>query len=364
MPFDLLEDSHLPAVSRFNQRLAAGGSQERFGPGPSPFSNYSESGQSAMDVKKFILRDESGEMRAGYYLKSQPYQLGGDVVEIGNLQLPIAEGIVDRRYAALGIAIVSDALQRNPWLYSLGLGGTDQPYPRLLRALKWDCQPVPFFFRIVKPFRFARRIKTLRERPLRRLLLDLAAFTGLGWAAVKARDLLTTRPAGDSPGCEDTWHFDSSVDQLWEKARRGYGFTAVRSAGILNFLYRAETFHRLLLRRGSDLIGWAVCLDTSFEQHKQFGNLRVGTVVDCFAAPERELEVLTAATGFLTKGVSSWLCPINLTANGPRPWIGWGTCGGPRIFSWRGPPNWGTDARRREWILRIFTSTAETATVP
>ncbi|MCY2991359.1 MAG: hypothetical protein NTY19_26320 [Planctomycetota bacterium] len=61
-----------------------------------------------------MVLDRQGEMRAGYYLKHQRYRLSGTEQELGNLGLPISEGIVSSEYAAFGLALVQDALQRNP----------------------------------------------------------------------------------------------------------------------------------------------------------------------------------------------------------------------------------------------------------
>ncbi len=65
------------------------------------------------------------------------------------------------------------------------MGGTDLAVARFLKAAGWQMFPVPFFFSIVRPFRFLRNIVHLRRSWPRRLVLDAAAFSGAGWAAVK-----------------------------------------------------------------------------------------------------------------------------------------------------------------------------------
>jgi hypothetical protein len=44
------------------------------------------------------------------------------------------------------------------------------------------------------------------------------------------------------------------------------------------------------------VLGWAVCLDTAMRGHKQFGELRVATIVDGMADPEDAGVVLAAVT--------------------------------------------------------------------
>ncbi len=61
----------------------------------------------------------------------------------------------------------------------------------------------------------------------------------------------------------------------------------------------SELFLRYKVARGSAVLGWLVLLDTSMRQNKYFGNLRVGSIVDCLALPEHAFEVTHAATRLL-----------------------------------------------------------------
>ena len=46
-------------------------------------------------------------------------------------------------------------------------------------------------------------------------------------------------------------------------------------------------------------MGWAVLLKTKMKRHRQFGNMRVGTIADCFAVPGCESTVTCAARDHL-----------------------------------------------------------------
>src|SRR5262249_48545091 len=123
--------------------------------------------------------------------------LGDRIQEVGNFQLPLSEGIVDRRYATVGVTLPHQALALQPALYSLGMGSVTRPLPRMLGRLKWTVEEVPFFFRVMHGGNFVRNIRTLRTSPRRRALLDalgasgLAALGALGWrAAARALFLL------------------------------------------------------------------------------------------------------------------------------------------------------------------------------
>ena len=77
---------------------------------------------------------------------------------------------------------------------------------------------------------------------------------------------------------------------------------AIRDRKNLEALYGGNAFPGLnLLRMTGDRknIGWASVLDTAMSGHRQFGNLRVGTIVDGCCAPDDAPAVIRAATSFL-----------------------------------------------------------------
>ena len=281
-------------VARFNGRMGAGTFSVRFPTGPDLFDD--PSGASGVSLDRFIALDPEGEMRAGYLLKHQLFKLGGALEEVGNLQAPMSEGVLNHAYAAYGSSIVLDAVRRAPRVYTLGMGGADQPYPRLLAALKWRLVPVPFFFKVLAPFRFCRRIRFLRRRWALRLGMDLLAFSGLGPLGFRLLNLASRTPAAE-PGfsVEPVARFAPWADPLWSRASGGYALAAVRDAKVLDFLYRDDRFLRFRVSREGRAVGWAVCLATRFEDHRQFGDLKVGSLVDCLAEPGAEARVVAAA---------------------------------------------------------------------
>ena len=60
-------------------------------------------------------------------------------------------------------------------------------------------------------------------------------------------------------------------------------YIAKRDAATLDCLYPPSDPRFIRIRTDH---GWAVLLDTPMSAHKQFGDLRVGTIVDCLAPPE------------------------------------------------------------------------------
>ena len=145
----------------------------------------------------YVAADAEGSVRGGYLLKYQEFRIGDQTLSIGDFQLPVSEGFVNRAYMPLA-RLLRNAERRMPLLYSLGMGPLSEPLPRLLAASGWRVTPVPFFFRIVHPVPFLRNSVYLRRNVLLRRLLDVLAFFGLGLGGRQAR--LRRRRAGPPPG--------------------------------------------------------------------------------------------------------------------------------------------------------------------
>jgi hypothetical protein len=278
------------AVREFNQRLLNGGA-----PADQQFPETPDPGW--MPCMELYLVVEGSMVRGGYILRRQSFSVAGATLAAAHYRLPLSEGIVNRSYAMLGLRMVRDALSRERRLYALGMGGWDKPLPAMLRRLGWSTCAVPFFFKVLHPGRFLRHIEALRTSPLRRVALDAAACTGASWVAMKTLALFTPLarrlpvcPVDLAPG------FAPWADEVWERSRRAYGLVAERDAATLERLYPASDRRFLRVRVAG---GWAVVLDTQMQGHKQFGDMRVGTIVDCLAPPECVGAAIRAAAGLL-----------------------------------------------------------------
>jgi hypothetical protein len=158
---------------------------------------------------------------------------------------------------------------------------------------------------VIHPFRFLREIVFLRRQRYRQMMLDLLAFSGLGYIAIKSFQSLkrlTQRAAVDLTS-EEVENFGLWTDELWKRAKGPYAMIAVRDAAILNTLYPSsnERFRRIKVLRGKEAIGWAVVLNTKMENHKYFGRMLVGSVVDCLAVEGAEHYVVAMATRYLQR---------------------------------------------------------------
>jgi hypothetical protein len=295
---------HEPAVTEFNQRLRLAGEDENM-----VFYSSAQPRWLARTVESCIHNDffvavDDGIVRGGYALKTQEFFFpDGQIRSIGYYHHPLSEGIVNKAHAIVGTMLLRDAMQRAPLLYCLGMDGYDHPLPQMLVRLGWAHCLVPFFFRIVNPSRFLRNMQTLRSSPSRKFLLDLAAYSGAGWAGSKLFQGYRALGAPRSPTveCCEVANFETadaaeSLQSLWEQARQTCSFTAMRNAEALRTLYPPELTHltRLVVKRNGSAIGWAVVGER--RKDAKYGNMRVGSVVDCFALPAELFSVVRCAT--------------------------------------------------------------------
>lgn len=297
-------DAMTPAVVEFNGRLRAGGARMQFPVSPVPAWLPKIAGRTLYEEYYLALEAES-IVRGGYILKYQDFWVSGRDERVTNLQLPISEGIVERAYSQVGVQLLLDALKRQPLLYCLGMGGYEEQLPRLLKAAGWSMFLVPFFFRVVHPNAFLRNITLLRRSSVRCAALDALALSGLGWLGIRTVQTVTSRrvPAVAADLADE---FGDWADELWESHKDRYGMTAVRNGEVLRILYPKSDprFLRLKITERGRLIGWAVVLDTQLSDHKQFGNMRLGSIVDAFASPDDSAKVIRAARTFLaSRGV-------------------------------------------------------------
>ncbi|MBI4559141.1 MAG: hypothetical protein HY706_16270 [Candidatus Hydrogenedentes bacterium] len=293
-------DEHVAAVREFNRRLREGG--VAFAMPELPVPDWLPMLADRRIFQEYYVLLEDTVVRGGYVLKHQDFFLSGEVLSIADYRMPISEGVVDKAYNLVGVQLLTDALKRQPVMYGLGMGGFDQPIAKMLKAMGWTMFAVPFFFWVNHPFRFLRNIVALRKSAMRRFLLDLLAVSGLGWLGIKLLHWFRREKWHESWAWETLPQFGSWADELWEACKNQHPLAAVRDAATLNILYPPEKkeFIKLKVSSGDRVVGWAVLLNTPMIGHKQFGNMRVGTVVDCLALSNHKPKVVFAAVECLT----------------------------------------------------------------
>jgi hypothetical protein len=290
------------AVQAFNARLGAGGATEEHHQAPEhPTPEWLAKIDGTRLYQEFYVATQGHAVRGAFALKHQDFSFFGATRTMAQFRQPLSEAIVNRSFAAVGFRLLRDALKRQPLLYSLGIGSFEDPFARFLSAAKWRLHGVPFLFKITQPGRFLRLAPVLRRSPVLAAASSLAAVSGLGWVGIKASQLRSRWTPNESFESADFSDFGPWADELWEESKRSYAFSAVRDSAVLKRLYPSSSsrFIRIRVKHDSAAVGWAILLDTSMRNNRYFGNLRVGSIVDCLARPAHEHAVIAAATRML-----------------------------------------------------------------
>jgi hypothetical protein len=208
----------------------------------------------------------------------------------------ITEGVVDRRYATIGPALLRAALARQPRQMVLGPIGTEAPMAKLLIAHRWSHQEVPVLALPLRSARVVRELRRLSRYP--KLQIAAGAAAALGLTSVLDLGLTGLRyfrqPRDLS--VDEVDRFESWSDAVWDAARPSYGALTRRDGAALDCLFRPgdPRLVRLKISRGSRLLGWVALTVRDYSDDPDFGNLHTGVLADCLAPPAEAAAVIAA----------------------------------------------------------------------
>lgn len=291
----------VPAIRAFNERLDHGRAGFQFPETPRALGAPREDG--APVWHELFVASDGAHIRAGFALKREllSTQPSGELIEIGNYQIPVSEGVVDKRFATLGIRLLQEAMARQSRLYCLGMGSFTRPLPRLLRRFSWTVEEVPFRFLILRAARFLSNIEFLRSSRTKQLLIDIAKWTGAGTLGVLAWRAWSSLRAPAFPRhftSLEIKDFGAEADALYRRVSPMYGAIINRTATALNARFPPidERLIRMVARIGEEDIGWVVVSHSECRSHKQFGNMRLGCIVDGLCDPKHAGLMVRLAT--------------------------------------------------------------------
>lgn len=301
------------AVADFNRRM-----RERKAPTSFLLSEEllrEEDSPSSIRRHQFLAFD-SDHVRGGVIELDQPGWLNGEPVRALNFQSPLSEGIADSKHASVGLQIVRFMQHRSPAVYIVGMGSTTNPLPRLLKAAGWSLKDIPFLYRVHSANAFLRELQPLRSTRAKRMAADLARWTGIGALGLAVKYRSRVKTVG-TLRVQQTW--GDWADELWSRARPNCSFAVNRDRRSLEWMYpsgdpRTRIF---LVEKGTDPVGWGVCFDTRMKENRYFGNMRVGSILDCVAAPGHEAETATLVDRQL--GLDG--CDLTLINHSHADWV-------------------------------------------
>src|SRR6185503_19502091 len=176
----------IPDVKDLNSRLTAGGAPPEFRFFEHPVSKCLPRISGRKIYEEYFVMLQDGVARGGYVFKHQEFSFNGQIRSVGLQHWTISEGMINKAYSAVALQMLRYVLREQPLLYGLGMGGFDAgPLPKILKALGWSLCSLPFRFKVNHPQRFLMEIRALRKNAGQRMLMDLAALSGVGGLAVR-----------------------------------------------------------------------------------------------------------------------------------------------------------------------------------
>jgi hypothetical protein len=252
----------------------------------------------------YLAVDELGEVHGGFVLKPQDWLVRGAPRIVTDWQGPVSEGSVDSRYATLALRLMREMTKLYPAIYSWGHGGSDQPVVRMLEKMKWPMHSTPLCMLVLKPYRFARLNSFLRRTRAQRLAMDAFALSGIGPLVLRFVHWARRFTSGKrfEAHAYPFERFEDWADSLWESCKGKYSALAVRHSVAMNRLTPESGWPpvtRLRIEKDRTIVGWALVMNTEMRGDARFGDLHVGSLVDCFSDPLHAGEVVSAATNYL-----------------------------------------------------------------
>ena len=177
------------------------------------------------------------------------------------------------------------------------MGGYSEALPKLLKGMNWNLQIIPFFFKVCHPRTFLNNIRYLKKTKLKSFIIMLIANSGLGWLCLKfifLVDSLFHIRFKKEPYIvvEEIEVFDQDLSSVWENAKQYNSFIAVRNCNYLKMLYSDKKFIKLKFFDNNKIVGWSISLCTKLDDHKQFGHMKLGSIVDCLSLKGYEKSII------------------------------------------------------------------------
>lgn len=292
-------ESDLPAVSRFNSRLKAGGVVEEMPMDPSLPGEMMYRPEGFPIYRRMIIAEDGQEIRAAMLLCHHNLFINGECRPFCWTKLPLSEGKVDAKYSLAIIQLIRKALEYQPFMMGVGAGTPDSDGYRLFSKLRWRYQSIPFFFYPVNATAVLRRLRYLKREAKLRYGSMLAAYSGAG-AIISGLLAVRRRLSGALYGYEysEIERFDEWADRIFFNSLSEYPVAIRSDAASLNIVYPPDDrrYARIRVKRKGTQAdaGWIVVAAKQMVDNHYFGDLKVGTLVDGFG-PSGDVPGLVAA---------------------------------------------------------------------
>jgi hypothetical protein len=306
MEIRFAEDGDLEAVIRFNRRLREGGRDEQMTLHPRLPGEARYRPPGFPVYRRMMIAEDGREIRAAMSLYHHNVFIKGERRDFCWADMPVSEGIVDRKYSLAIIQLMRRATAYQPFLMTMGVGTPDVEAFRFLVKLGWRWRLAPFFFYPVRVNKMLLGLRYFKERPKLRFAALMGALSGAG-AGLSGLLSLRRRLASILSTCQisEESAFGDWADRIFTDALPEYAAAIRSDAATLNIVYPPDNaaYTRLRARRkgAKEDVGWIVVVSKRMENNPYFGDLKVGTLADGFGRLEDAPALVAAGIDHLAK---------------------------------------------------------------
>jgi len=307
MEIRFAEDGDLEAVIRFNRRLREGGRGEEqitLHPSLPGEARYRPPGFPV--YRRMMIAEDGREIRAAMLLYHHNVFIKGERRDFCWTDMPVSEGIIDRKYSLAIIQLMMRAVAYQPFLMTMGVGTPDVVAFRFLVKLGWRWRLAPFFFYPVRVSKTLLGLRYFKERPKLRFVALLGAVSGAG-AGLSGLFSLRRHLASTLSTCQSSEEsaFGDWADRIFTDALPEYAAAIRSDAATLNIVYPPDDpgYARLRVRRkgAKEDVGWIVVASKRMEDNPYFSDLKVGTLADGFGRPADAPALVAAGIDYLAE---------------------------------------------------------------
>ena len=303
------DDTDLDALGRLNLRLREGGRQEQISLATKLPGEASYTHESLPVYRRIMVADDGQEIRAAALLYHGSISIQGVTRNFCWLDMPISEGIVDRRFSSAIVHLMRSALKYQPFLLAIGGATPGTEAHRFFLGLGWKASAVPFLFYPVRLTKVLLGLNYIKNNPKLRYPALICAYSGLaavGTGVSSLRRHFGSPLSAYQVSLEET--FGDWADGVFEDAVSDYSAAVRSNATALNIHYPPDDPRYIRIRvkersSGRD-VGWLVVLNKQMNDNKYFGDLKVGTLANGFGRTADVPVLISAGLDYLAQAGS------------------------------------------------------------
>ncbi len=261
------------SLESFNKRIRDSGNVF---PNPEEWQYYEGD---LINQKFYVLIDQDKIISAICAIKNQIYLLKGNEINFQFIEYPISLSVVDSKYATDSIFLLKKITSASENMHGIGMGGLEEPLPKILRTLKFKTMLIPFFS---YPISIQRFIELILRRKTGYDFKYLISIFCLFDFILKCFHSFKDKFFSKNFHFEEFNEFADTDNALWDSISNDFDLIAIKNKQNLNALYNKTPhhLHKFKIFENGKYLGWAILKITKHSKNKYFNNCTTATIVD------------------------------------------------------------------------------------